>query len=79
MKKNIIYRLFIIVTILFLSANSIVQGQAPDPPGGHGRNGNNGPGGAAPLDGGSLFLLLGGLGYGSIKVIRANYRKSADN
>lgn len=75
MKKNNIYWLFILILILFLSINSSVQGQAPEPPGGHGWNGNHGPGGAAPLDGGSLFLLLSGLSYGALKLIRAIYRK----
>jgi len=79
MKKKNIYRLFIVVLILFLTVNSFVQGQPPVPPGGHGANGNQGSGGAAPLDGGSLLLLLSGLGYGSYKVIRANFRKKDDN
>lgn len=70
--------LLMLVLILFLSANSFVQGQPPGPPGEHGMNGNHGPGGAAPLDGGSLFLLLGGLSYGIIKMIRANHRKKDD-
>ena len=65
--------------ILFLSVNSFVQGQPPDPPGGHGSNGNQGSGGAAPLGGGSLFLLLGSVSYGAFKVIRANLRKKDDN
>jgi len=71
MKKRNIYRLIGITAILILLFTGIMQGQPPLP-GGHGQNGNNGPGGAAPLDGGSLFLLLGSLGYGSYKVIRAN-------
>ncbi|MCK9398571.1 MAG: hypothetical protein M0Q51_01080 [Bacteroidales bacterium] len=73
MKKTNITMFLLLVVILFLSVNSFVQGQPPDPPGGHGLNGNHG--GAAPLDGGSLFLLLGGTVYGAYKLIRANHRK----
>jgi hypothetical protein len=75
MKKTNITMFLMLVVILFLSVNSFVQGQPPGPPGEHGLNGNHGPGGAAPLDGGSLFLLLGGTVYGAFKLIRANYRK----
>jgi hypothetical protein len=69
MKKINIYRLVITLIIIFLTTYSMVHGQPPLPPGGHGMNGN---GGSAPVDGGSLLLLLGGLGYGTLKVIRAN-------
>lgn len=79
MKRKSIYRILIMTIILFLIANMPVTGQPPDPPGGHGLNGNQGPGGAAPIDGGSLILLLGGLGYGAVKVIRANYKKRGNN
>ena len=72
MKKKNIYRLIGMALILCVSVSSMVQGQAPPPPGGHGRNGNQGAGGAAPIDGGSLIMLLGGLGYGGYKLIRAN-------
>ena len=47
------------------------MGQPPAPPGGHGLNGNQGQGGAAPLDGGSLLFMLGGAVYGAVKWIRA--------
>ncbi len=68
MKKRNIYNLFMILLIMFFSATSPVNGQPPEPPGGHGLNGNHGPGGAAPVDGGCLLLILAGLGYGAVKV-----------
>jgi len=71
MKKKYICWLRVLTLILFLSFNWKAPGQPPPPPGGHGLNGNQGSGGAAPIDGGSLILLLSSLGYGSVKVIRA--------
>jgi hypothetical protein len=71
MKKKNIYRLIITLIIIILSTYSMVHGQPPEPPGGHGINGNHGAGGAAPVDGGSLMLLLCGLGYGAQKLFRA--------
>ena len=44
--------------------------QPPAPPSEHGINGNQGAGGAAPVDGGLGILLLGGVGYGVYKLIR---------
>jgi hypothetical protein len=76
MKMSNIFRLVILVVILFLCANPILNGQPSAPPGGHGLNGNQGPGGAAPVDGGSLFFLLGSISYGTFKVIRAFKRKN---
>ena len=72
MKRNIIYRFIIMIIILFLASNPDVTGQPPDPPGGHGLNGNQGPGGAAPIDGGIGILLLSGLGYSLMRVMREN-------
>jgi len=71
MKRRNIYRIVILLTIVMISCYITVKGQAPNPPGGHGYNGNQGGGGNAPIDGGSLTLLLSGLGYGAFKVIRA--------
>jgi len=75
MKKRTIYRLVIAMIYITFSTYSLVYGQPPAPPGDHGLNGNQGPGGSAAIDGGALILLLGGLGYGAYKVIRANRRK----
>jgi hypothetical protein len=52
-----------------------VNGQAPNPPGGHGYNGNQGGGGAAPIDGGISILVMAGLGYGANKFIQAKKKK----
>lgn len=74
MKKRNLYRLIGIMAILIFIFTGIMQGQPPMP-GGHGQNGNQGAGGAAPIDGGSLILLLMGAGYGAVKVIKANMKK----
>jgi hypothetical protein len=78
MKKIIAHLVFVFMIIILLSADLDLRAEAPDPPGGHGWKGNHGSGGTAPLDGGSLFLFLAGLGYGAFKVIRANLRKKGD-
>ena len=78
MKNRNVFRFILFMLVLSLSLSQIVRGQAPPPPGGHGWNGNQGSGGSAPVDGGSLLLLLGGLGYGAYKVIRANKKKIED-
>jgi hypothetical protein len=70
MKKKNICRLFILVLILSLPVTFTIKGQPPSPPGDHGLNGNQGAGGFAPVDGGSLLLLIGGIGYGGYKWIR---------
>jgi hypothetical protein len=67
MKTKNITLTIITLIIITLSIISTVQGQPPDPPG-HGLHGNQGAGGSAPIDGGSLMLILSGLGYGIIKV-----------
>jgi hypothetical protein len=75
MKKKNIYQYIIVVLTLFFSAVSLVNGQPPEPPGNHGLNGNHGPGGAAPVDGGSLLLIFAGLGYGAVKLVRGRGKK----
>jgi hypothetical protein len=77
MKRSIIYFTAIIVSALIYFSGQQLQAQPPNPPSGHGQNGNQGGGGYAPLDGGVLFLLLGGLGYGVAKVIRSKRDNSA--
>ena len=69
MGRKIIYFTLALLVCYTLSIVS-AQGQPPAPPSGHGFNGNQGAGGAAPVDGGSLLLLLGAAGYGLIKVVR---------
>lgn len=71
MKKIFTVALAILFIILALASDGLVMGQPPAPPEGHGLNGNQGHGGNAPLDGGSLLLMLGGAVYGAAKWIRA--------
>ena len=75
MKKIFTVALTILIMILASASDGLIMGQPPAPPGGHGLNGNQGQGGAAPLDGGSLLLLLGGLVYGAVKWLQAKYSK----
>jgi hypothetical protein len=70
MKRQTTYKLAIFLIITALSVYSAVYGQPPMPPGDHGSNGNQG-GGFAPIDGGLLEMMLGILGYGAIKLLRA--------
>jgi hypothetical protein len=70
MKKIYIVTLSILIIILSLASDGLIMGQPPAPPDEHGWNGNQGQGGNAPLDGGSLLLLLGGVVYGALKWIR---------
>jgi hypothetical protein len=74
MKKIFTIALSILIFILALGSDGLIKGQPPAPPGEHGLSGNQ-PGGNAPLDGGSLLLMLGGAVYGVVKWIRANYMK----
>lgn len=78
MKKILLVTITILAIILALASDGLIMGQPPDPPGGHGLNGNHGSGGPAPLGGGSIFMVLGGLGYGVYRLIRGNLRKKDD-
>lgn len=69
MNKKTIYKLVLTFIILTISIVSAVNGQPPSPPGGHGLNGDHGPGGFAPIDGGTLALVLFGLSYGISKLL----------
>ncbi len=71
MKTRNIYRFLIVLTISMILCYITANGQAPNPPGGHGYNGNQGGGGAAPIDGGVSILVLASLGYGAAKFIQA--------
>jgi len=78
MKKIFTLALAILFIILSLASDGLIMGQPPAPPG-HGLNGNQGQGGNAPLDGGSLLLMLGGVVYGAAKWIRAKYKNKNDD
>jgi hypothetical protein len=71
MKKIFTVALAILFIILTLASDGLLMGQPPAPPGGYGLNGNQGQGGSAPIDGGSLLLMLGGAIFGAVKWIRA--------
>lgn len=75
MKKRNLYRVLGIMAIMIILFTGNMQGQPPLP-GGHGQNGNQGAGGAAPIDGGSLILIMSGLSYGAFKLIRTIRRKN---
>ncbi len=60
----------VLLLICFTLTIITAQGQPPAPPAEHGINGNQGAGGAAPVDGGVGILLLSGLGYGIRKMLR---------
>ena len=69
MKKRNVYPIIAMTLIFIIFSATFTVGQPPLP-GGHGYNGNQGTGGTAPVDGGGLLLLAGGLGYGVVKYIR---------
>jgi hypothetical protein len=69
MKKHIKTVLAISVLLTGLALSQVSLAQPPSPP----ASGNNGGsytpmGGTAPIDGGIIFLLAAGLGYGARKV-----------
>lgn len=59
---------------LFILMIQPVTGQPPAPPGGNGWNGNQGPGGMAPVDGGTVLLLLSSAFYGAVRIYRSFIR-----
>jgi hypothetical protein len=64
--------------IMFLSISTVMFSQPPAPPDQHGINGNQGPGGPAAIDGGSLFLLVSAGSYGIYKLVRSRRLKNED-
>ena len=72
--KNKTYILLVsFVIVLLLGGMSHVKAQDPPhpPTQGHGNNGNQQPGGSAPLDGGLTILLALGLSYGARKTLKS--------
>jgi hypothetical protein len=63
--------LSIVVLIIALTCITelTIASEPPPPPGGTGLNGNQGPGGTAPLGSGLVILLSLGAGYGARKLI----------
>ena len=79
MKRSIIFFIAALLTLLICYSGQDLQSQPPNPPSGHGLNGNQGARGYAPVDGGGLLLLLrGGLGYSVVKVRRRKRGNQAD-
>jgi hypothetical protein len=71
MKKiNISFLLTLLIAFIVIASDGAFC-QPPSPPDGHGLSGNQGAGGSAALDGGSMFLLLSGSSYGVYKLMRA--------
>ncbi len=53
--------------------------EPPHPPGsGHGQQGNQNPGGTAPIDGGIVFLMVFAAGYATIKQKQTPEENSVD-
>jgi len=73
--KNTIKILVISLTfglIIGISAVSIAQpGGAPPPPSGHGSEGDQAPGGLAPIGSGLVILIAMGATYGAKKIFDA--------
>ena len=67
----------IIIIIVLALAPVIIYAQ-PLPPA-YGQNGNQQPGGGAPIDGGLSILLLMGAAYGAKKVYNLNHTSKTDN
>ncbi len=66
---KIIFRIFIIASVLTLFPQVVnSQSTPPPPPPAHGNSGNSPPGGGAPLGAGAGFLLLMAAGYGLKRV-----------
>ena len=75
--KNIIKSLAflaLIVGAIFIAKPSMAADPAPQPPQGHGSNGNHAPAGA-PIDGGLGILLALGAAYGGRKLFLFNRDK----
>jgi len=72
--KNKIKILIISLTLglLFgISAISVAQPGPPPPPGGHGSEGNQSPGGTAPIGTGLFIMITMGAAYGAKKLFDA--------
>jgi hypothetical protein len=69
----------ILITFVILSGLAFAQvsfAQPPAPPASGSNGGSNTPmGGAAPIDGGLVFLLAAGMGYGAKKVYYAKFSR----
>jgi hypothetical protein len=74
MKK--LFRSFVTIAIILIGVTfaQVSFAQPPQPPASGSNGGNNTPmGGAAPVDGGLIFLIAAGIGYGAKKVYNAKF------
>jgi hypothetical protein len=62
------------ITLLTINPLSAQNGDPPPPPTEHGENGNQVPGGGAPITGGIGILLALGAAYGGKKVYESSKR-----
>lgn len=75
MKKHIRSIITALVLLVGITFAQVSFSQPPAPPPSGGNSGSHTPmGGAAPIDGGLVFLLAAGMGYGARKIYHA--RKS---
>ena len=71
MKKIIAISFLSILIYLTVDIFSPLKASCPpDPPGGHGLNGNQGSGGMAPIGGGLIIMLAAGAVYGLGKCVK---------
>lgn len=72
MKKNFRSLITALIILFGVSIAQVSFSQPPSPPPSGGNGGSHTPmGGAAPIDGGLIFLLAAGIGYGAKKVYHA--------
>jgi len=79
MKKSLKSLLLPLIILCFMALAQVGLGQAPTPPpppSNHGQNGNQGPLGEAPIDGGVLVSLAMVAGYGAYKWLKVVQKKS---
>jgi len=70
---------FLIIALLTINptASFAQNGDPPPPPGEHGENGNQVPGGGAPVGDGLAFLTLLAVSYASRKIYRNRKKAQA--
>lgn len=76
MNKKKIFRVILSVWIVLILIITDTYSQPPAPPGGNGWNGNQGPGGFAPAEGGLILMILSSIFYGLVRIFRALVHKN---
>jgi len=67
--RRVLIVLFTYLLFAFIPFQGFGQGDPPPPPGGHDSNGDQTPGGSAPIGEGFVFLTVMAIGYGAKKLI----------